>query len=291
MGRSTIRRRNPTASSRIAGPSTVRNRRRFFKTRNATASTQEESGLTHSPPAARSSHTACRTVFEDTVRIPEREIEVANARWDDFKRRMAPSDTQDPAQSSTMHLDESACAQGEPDRDVSVRGQAPTRRRSRLPRSPGASGAIRDDRALFDSAARGARAHAGAACTANGYEPLRDLAYRERSAQHERGDAPAARRGPRGALRDGIRERTTRAASPHARLRVAESTYGSSESDGAAPESNRPSRGLHDRTGFEDQLGHRAHAAPALRLALFLSSGRPRYAQRPCHGSGSSRPA
>jgi hypothetical protein len=31
---------------------------------------------------------------------------------------------------------------------------------------------------------------------------------------------------------------------------------------GAAPESNRPSRGLHDRTGFEDQLGHRAHAAP-----------------------------
>jgi ATP dependent DNA ligase domain len=36
--------------------------------------------------------------------------------------------------------------------------------------------------------------------------------------------------------------------------------------NGAAPESNRPSRGLHDRTGFEDQLGHRAHAAPALRL-------------------------
>ena len=32
--------------------------------------------------------------------------------------------------------------------------------------------------------------------------------------------------------------------------------------NGAAPESNRPSRGLHDRTGFEDQLGHRAHAAP-----------------------------
>jgi len=36
--------------------------------------------------------------------------------------------------------------------------------------------------------------------------------------------------------------------------------------DGAAPESNRPSRGLHDRTGFEDRLGHRARAAPALRL-------------------------
>ena len=35
---------------------------------------------------------------------------------------------------------------------------------------------------------------------------------------------------------------------------------------GAAPESNRPSRGLHDRTGFEDLLGHRAHAAPWLRL-------------------------
>ena len=28
--------------------------------------------------------------------------------------------------------------------------------------------------------------------------------------------------------------------------------------NGAAPESNRPSRGLHDRTGFEDPLGHRA---------------------------------
>jgi hypothetical protein len=32
--------------------------------------------------------------------------------------------------------------------------------------------------------------------------------------------------------------------------------------NGAAQESNLPSRGLHDRTGFEDQLGHRAHAAP-----------------------------
>jgi len=31
---------------------------------------------------------------------------------------------------------------------------------------------------------------------------------------------------------------------------------------GAAQESNLPSRGLHDRSGFEDRLGHRAHAAP-----------------------------
>ena len=28
--------------------------------------------------------------------------------------------------------------------------------------------------------------------------------------------------------------------------------------NGAAPESNRASRGLHDLTGFEDRLGHRA---------------------------------
>ena len=33
-----------------------------------------------------------------------------------------------------------------------------------------------------------------------------------------------------------------------------------------AQESNLPSRGLHDRTGFEDQLGHRAHAAPGERV-------------------------
>jgi len=31
---------------------------------------------------------------------------------------------------------------------------------------------------------------------------------------------------------------------------------------GAAPESNRASRGLHDLTGFEDRMGHRPHAAP-----------------------------
>ena len=35
---------------------------------------------------------------------------------------------------------------------------------------------------------------------------------------------------------------------------------------GAAPESNRPSVGLPRRTGFEDRLGHRAHAAPTGRL-------------------------
>src|ERR1700751_4723139 len=33
-------------------------------------------------------------------------------------------------------------------------------------------------------------------------------------------------------------------------------------SNGAAPESNRPSVGLPRRTGFEDRLGHRTHAAP-----------------------------
>jgi hypothetical protein len=32
---------------------------------------------------------------------------------------------------------------------------------------------------------------------------------------------------------------------------------------GAAPESNRASRGLHDRADFEDRLGHRARAAPS----------------------------
>src|SRR5436190_10169642 len=35
---------------------------------------------------------------------------------------------------------------------------------------------------------------------------------------------------------------------------------------GAAPESNRPSVGLPRRTGFEDRLGHRARAAPRVRL-------------------------
>ena len=33
--------------------------------------------------------------------------------------------------------------------------------------------------------------------------------------------------------------------------------------NGAAQESNLPSRGLHDLTGFEDRPGHRALAAPA----------------------------
>ena len=32
--------------------------------------------------------------------------------------------------------------------------------------------------------------------------------------------------------------------------------------NGAAQESNLPSLGLPDLTGFEDRLGHRAHAAP-----------------------------
>jgi Sigma-70, region 4 len=38
--------------------------------------------------------------------------------------------------------------------------------------------------------------------------------------------------------------------------------------NGAAPESNRPSRGLHDRNGFEDRLGHRAPAAPPASLVV-----------------------
>ena len=37
--------------------------------------------------------------------------------------------------------------------------------------------------------------------------------------------------------------------------------------DGAAQEANLPSRGLHDLTGFEDRLGHRAHAAPPSTVA------------------------
>ena len=41
--------------------------------------------------------------------------------------------------------------------------------------------------------------------------------------------------------------------------------------DGAAPESNRPSRGLHDRTGFEDPLGHRAQPLRVERIELAAS--------------------
>src|SRR5206468_12885077 len=37
--------------------------------------------------------------------------------------------------------------------------------------------------------------------------------------------------------------------------------------NGAAQDSNLPSLGLPDLTGFEDRLGHRAHAAPRIRLA------------------------
>ena len=44
-------------------------------------------------------------------------------------------------------------------------------------------------------------------------------------------------------------------------------------SNGAAPESNRPSVGLPHRTGFEDLLGHRAHAAPRLRLPAARDRG------------------
>jgi hypothetical protein len=38
--------------------------------------------------------------------------------------------------------------------------------------------------------------------------------------------------------------------------------------DGAAPESNRPSVGLPRRTGFEDRLGHRTHAAPPASVVI-----------------------
>ena len=41
--------------------------------------------------------------------------------------------------------------------------------------------------------------------------------------------------------------------------------------DGAAPESNRPSRGLHDRTGFEDPLGHRARPLRCERTELLVA--------------------
>ena len=41
--------------------------------------------------------------------------------------------------------------------------------------------------------------------------------------------------------------------------------------DGAAPESNRASRGLHDRADFEDRLGHRARAAPPRSLTTGVS--------------------
>ena len=60
--------------------------------------------------------------------------------------------------------------------------------------------------------------------------------------------------------------------------------------DGAAPESNRPSVGLPHRTGFEDLLGHRAHAAPRTRLPVALLAGSrrraPRAAERGAGGSG-----
>ena len=54
---------------------------------------------------------------------------------------------------------------------------------------------------------------------------------------------------------------------------------------GAAPESNRPSRGLHDRTSFEDPLGHRAHAAPS----RTLDSRGPGYARLVTRSPGDAR--
>ena len=69
---------------------------------------------------------------------------------------------------------------------------------------------------------------------------------------------PALRCGARGRC-DLVRPRTDSARRPAASRLPGERAH---DVNGAAPESNRPSRGLHDRTGFEDQLGHRAHAAP-----------------------------
>src|SRR5215470_6066856 len=46
---------------------------------------------------------------------------------------------------------------------------------------------------------------------------------------------------------------------------------GAACNDGAAPESNRPSRGLHDRTGFEDPLGHRARPLRPERTELLVA--------------------
>ena len=46
--------------------------------------------------------------------------------------------------------------------------------------------------------------------------------------------------------------------------------------NGAAPESNRASRGLHDRADFEDRLGHRARAAPPRSVAGRLCKRRVR---------------
>jgi len=58
-------------------------------------------------------------------------------------------------------------------------------------------------------------------------------------------------------------------------------------SDGAASESNRPSVGLPHRTGFEDPLGHRAHAAPRQRLPVGeVEKGRPEKCRQ-----GSTSPA
>ncbi len=60
----------------------------------------------------------------------------------------------------------------------------------------------------------------------------------------------------------GIRLKATRSSQPPRALSGRRKRL-----DGAAPESNRPSVGLPHRTGFEDPLGHRAHAAPPGSLA------------------------
>ena len=46
---------------------------------------------------------------------------------------------------------------------------------------------------------------------------------------------------------------------------------GGAPSGAEAPESNRASRGLHDRADFEDRLGHRARATPPLNVAAGVS--------------------
>ena len=61
--------------------------------------------------------------------------------------------------------------------------------------------------------------------------------------------------------------------------------------DGAAPESNRPSVGLPHRTGFEDLLGHRAHAAPRLRLPAPPPIGSARAPPAPDRARGRRRAA
>jgi len=78
-----------------------------------------------------------------------------------------------------------------------------------------------------------------------------------------------------------------------------DSTGEAKQDDGAAPESNRPSRGLHDRTGFEDPLGHQAPPLRSERTELLvvrevvrrratLSVATPRFARRPASPAAAS---